>query len=93
MLSASSRIGIVVCIFAFGFLYIIQTSTVSVSGYDIGSLRKQVNELKYANDSIQVQIANYRSMKSIESRLAGLHFEPVRDVAYVKMDDHAVARR
>ncbi len=91
--SASTRSAVVVAVLALSFVYVIQTSAVSVTGYDLGDLQKERNDLHDEHDRIQVEIAGYRSMQSIEDRLATLALEPARDVVYVTAVGRSVARR
>jgi len=91
--SAACR-GILACtIILFGVLYVIQTSAISTAGYDIRDLERQKVELQRENQRIEYDIAKYRSMESIQARLAGMNMVPANDVQYVAMVGTAVARR
>ena len=77
----------------FGVLYIVQTSSLSVTGYDLGELQSTITSLKHETQSLDVEIANYRSMQSIEERVANLKLVPSTNVVYVTARDNSVALR
>lgn len=93
-MSTACRVTLVLSIVFFTFVYILQTSTMSVTGYDVSDLQKQRTVLQHENQRLEVEIAMHRSMTSIENRLTALHMVPAGDdVVYMSTHDTAVARR
>lgn len=77
----------------FGFLYLFQTSSVSLQGYDITDMQKQVQTLERENQALDLRVAELRSMGSIQERLKNLHLVAATDVQYVNPPGMVVARR
>lgn len=76
-----------------GVLYVAQTSSVSTKGYDINALQKTIVELKQDNQRLEFEIAQQRSMESIQARLKNLNLVAANQVEYVTLPGTAVARR
>ncbi len=76
-----------------GVSYIVQTSTMSTKGYDISALKKEVNVLEQENRRLSVQIAEHRSLRSVQSRVAKLDLVVAEDVTFISNGGSAVARR
>ena len=93
LLGTSFRIGISVFVLFFGFVYVIQLSSVSTKGYDINDLQKQVNQLQRENRKMNVEISKYRSMQSIQERLSNTDLVAVDKVTYKNIIGTVVARR
>ncbi len=93
MVSASFRFGLIMFIGAFGFLYIWQINSVSTKGYEISDLEQQIKQLEQENRKIDVHIAEYSSMQSIQARLANADLVPVDNVEYITLVGTAVAQR
>ena len=86
--------GILACfVIVFGVMYVIQTSAISTTGYDMRDLEKKITELERENQRVEYDIAKYRSMESIQARLAGMNMVPAGDVQYVALVGTSVARR
>ncbi len=93
MSSTSVRL-LVLFIFVIGsLLYVLQTSAVSTTGYEITAMQKQIQSLKQENQRVQFDIATHRSMKSIQARLSGLRMVAADEVEYINVPGGAVARR
>jgi hypothetical protein len=78
---------------ALSALYVVQTTAISVTGYDMGDLERQKSVLKRDAQALEVQIAQYRSMSSIQERLASLKMVNAADISYVNRFSAVVARR
>lgn len=76
-----------------GLLYVIETSAVSTTGYEITAIQKQINNLEQENQRLQFDIATHRSMKSIQERLRSLNLVAVADAEYINGSRMTVARR
>lgn len=87
------RFSLVAGISLLGVLYLMQTSTVSTKGFALQDLEKQVAKLEQENRKIEVSIAEFSSMKSIQERLDGLDLVPVEEIAYANDNGTTVARR
>lgn len=93
MVSASFRFGLIVFIVIFGFLYVWKTNSVSTKGYEISDLETHIKQLEQENRKLQVHIAEYSSMQSIQQRLAGADLVPTDHVEYVTLVGSTVAQR
>ena len=93
LMSTSIRIALIVAIVVFTLLYVVQITTVSTKGNDIALLEQQVRELKQETSLIDVDIAEHRSMQSIQERLGGLGMVDAGTVTYMSAGDTAVALR
>lgn len=93
MVSTTFRLSLVGFIVVFGALYIWQTNTVSTKGYAISELEQQIKQLEHENRRLDVRIAEYSSMKSIEQRLGQISLVPADSVEYVSIAGTAVAKR
>lgn len=78
--------------FVFGFLYLLQTSAVSGRGYELGDLESKVRDLKRETQRLDVEIASYRSMRSIQERLQGMDMVAADSVEYVSAGGRVAAR-
>lgn len=87
------RMFLVALIALFGVLYIGQTSSVSTKGFEISDLQKQIRELEQQTRSIDVEIAQHRSMVSIQNRLSDKGFVPAGQPQYIDVVGSAVVRR
>ena len=82
---------VLMVLFALG--YVIQTSAVSTKGYDISDLQKHVRTMRQEEQTLELQIAEYRSMASIQERLKAMNLVAAGDVQYVSEAGAVVARR
>jgi len=93
LVSTSFRISLIAFALIFGVLYVLQTATVSTKGYEISDLEQHLTELERETKKLDVQIAEHRSMHSIENRLARLNMVPADQMVYVSSGVPAVAKR
>ncbi len=91
--STACRTTLMVLVAIFGLLYLFEMNSVSATGYDIANLERQVTTLEQENQDLDVHIAHYRSMPSIQDRLASMNLVPVDSVQYVNAMGSIVARR
>lgn len=86
-----SLFGLVV--FLVGF-QVVEISSLSARGYEMSKLEKQIHEMEQENNSLELQIAEYRSLESIQNRLERLNLVAVSSPEYLSLDPHKqVARR
>lgn len=83
LVSTSFRFFLIVFTVIVGTLYVIQTADVSTKGYEISDLERQLGTLEHETKRLDVQIAQYQSMQSIETRLATLNLVPAEQIAYL----------
>ncbi len=92
-LSGSFRAGLIVFIVFFGISYVLQTTAVSTKGYIISDLERTVRDLKHETKQLEVDIAGYTSMQSIQARLSEIDLVVADSVDYITPVGTAVARR
>jgi len=83
LFSTSFRITLIVGIIVFSILYLLQMTALSTKSFNINDMQKQLTVLKHEDKKLTVQIAEYRSMKSLQTRLAKLDLVPVDHVVYL----------
>ena len=93
MVGTSCRMLLVGVIGVFGVLYIAQTSAISTKGFVMSDLQQQVQLLEQESRALSVDIAEHRSMHSIQERLDGMGFVAATQVEYRTPVGSAVARR
>lgn len=81
--SLRARIGLLIVTVGMVVLYVAQTSVVGSRTFEINELQTAARTLEQQERSLEVQIAEARSMNSIESRLAGKQFVRATSIAYV----------
>lgn len=74
-------------------LYVVRLSTVSVKGYDISALEKQVKTLQEDDRKLQFEIAKNGSMQNIQDRLRSGQFVPAEKPEFASLQPPAVAVR
>jgi len=93
MVSATFRVALMGCLLLFGVLYVIQMNEVSTKGFDMSDLQRNITQLGYENERLEFEIAQHRSLGSIQKRLEDMDFVRVTDARYVSAVGSAVARR
>lgn len=83
MFSTSFKATLIIGIITLGILYVLQMTALSTKGFAITDLQKQLTSLKHEDRNLTVQIAEYRSMTSLQERLARLDLVPVDNVTYI----------
>jgi hypothetical protein len=86
------RTFLVVSLFMFGFLYLLQTSTVSSKGYELSDLESRVQNLERDTQRLEVEIAAYRSMRSIQDRLENMDMVVADHVEYARTGGRVATR-
>ena len=92
-LSSSFRYILIVMIILFSVLYFAKSSALATRGYDIGDLENKIESLQQDNQKIEFEIANYRSIRSIENRLARLGMVEADNIEYANMLSPTFAMR
>lgn len=92
-LSKSFRVGLLVALLSLLVLDVFKTSIVSASGSDINTLKREVRELTQENERLDFEIAQYRSMNSIQARLSDLELVQSGTPSYVSLLEPTIALR
>jgi len=71
-----------------GVGYIFQVSSTAVSGYEINSLQNQSDDLKKEIQKLQVEIADYSSLNSVQVRAKNLGMVAVGDIKYKTIESN-----
>ncbi|OGH66407.1 MAG: hypothetical protein A3B90_00135 [Candidatus Magasanikbacteria bacterium RIFCSPHIGHO2_02_FULL_41_13] len=87
------RIFLTLLAFVLLILYVVRLSTVSVKGYDISALQKQVKILQDEENKLQFEIAKNGSMQSIQNRLKTVQFVPAEKPEFAVIAPPIVAVR
>jgi cell division protein FtsL len=72
-------------------VYVVRLSTVSIKGYDISALQKQVKTLQDDDNKLQFEIAKNGSMQNIQERLKNVQFVPVEKPEFASLQPPVVA--
>lgn len=73
--------------------YFYKISAMATVGYQIRDLEKTVADLEIANQKLEVEIARWSAMSSIEKRLADSHMVSVSDIKYIEGAYTSVAKK
>ncbi|HBB38534.1 MAG TPA: hypothetical protein DEP63_04180 [Candidatus Magasanikbacteria bacterium] len=92
LVSTTFRTMLLGAIVLFGVLYLFKVNTVSTQGFVISDLEVEIQELERENQRLDVQIASYRSMHSLEARLESTDLVAASDMQYLIPVGTAVAR-
>ncbi|GEM_PF-2028877 len=74
-------------------LYILKVTTVATKGNDFAKLEAHKKALLVETEQLNIEIAEHRSMKSIEERLKDVHMVRVDEMQYITPTGVAVVRR
>lgn len=91
--NSSISVGIFCIGIVFGIMYIVQTNSISTRGYEMSDLENQITSLEQENQKLEFQIASNKSMKSIQSRLAGTELVAANNFQYGSLVGTAMAMR
>lgn len=73
---------LLVVVAAGGFVYIREITSTAASGYDVSHLERRAAELRTEEQRLQLEAAEFNSLKRIEERIKTLNLVPVSAVAY-----------
>lgn len=83
-------LGILVLLFA---VYVCQTSSAAGSGYEMRDLQGKVDSLREDIQKIEVSVAAYSSMSSLERQIAKTGMIKVENMRYLNTVGPAVAKK
>jgi len=89
----SFRIFLTVLTLALLVVYVVRLSTVSVKGYDISALQKEVKTLQDEQARLQFEIARHGSMQNIQNRLKSIQFVPIEKPEFASLESPIIAAR
>lgn len=93
MLSKTCKTSLILFIFAFGLMYLLQTNAVSSKGFELSDLEIRAEELKRETQKLEVEISKYRSIQSIQERLQDMDMVAADNMEYLNNKDAVVVRR
>lgn len=74
-------------------LYLVQANNLAMRGYQIETLRQQIEKLRVESRDLESQALQLQSYQHLNSRLSGLNMVPAGDVKYLTADTNAVSLR
>lgn len=77
----------------FLILYIIQINKMNQTLYLIESYEKKIEELAEENEILEIQLSRLNGLKTIESLVRALNFEPTEKVHYIKILDDSIVTK
>lgn len=93
LFASTFRVGVCVVLIVCAFFYIFKMSAVSTKGFEIATLERQITTLERDIQKVDVEIAEYRSMESIQARVVDLNLVEAGPTTYLTPVGTAVARR
>lgn len=89
----TTRIILLSAIIIFGSAYIIKTAATAASGYQIYDLENKTQALEAEIKKLEIQIADYSSISSIQSRLPGNGLVTISQWQYYRPEEKAMAKK
>lgn len=77
MTGARMRVALLVVLVASSGAYVLRTGSSVALGYQIKGLETQIADLTAEQQKVEVEVATYRSMNSVQARLGDLKMVPV----------------
>lgn len=87
------RLAVFTSVVVFGVGYIVAMSNVSTKGYEMRSVERDIVTMKEDNQKLRLEIAQHRSLHSIQNRIATIGLVPVEGITYVSLEGTSVAQR
>ncbi len=78
---------------ASGFTYVFVTNTTAQEGFAIRSLQQKISDLQDANQKLELQAADLRSLTAVEQTSTQLGLVPAANFQYLAPTSGAVAAR
>ncbi len=88
-----ARVGLIALVAVFGVLYLGQTGSIAVAGYEIHNLEKQSANLSDEIKNLEVKVADHSSLVYIKKRLPELNMVAVAQVKHLTPVGAVVALR
>lgn len=87
---AGSLLLLLGCLTIVGVIYLSQASAVTATTYHIDALRMELEQLQNQNAALVLEIAQLEALSRVEERAAGLGFQAVTEVKYLKVEGYPV---
>lgn len=87
------RTAMIICALVAVVMYVVQTSTLATRTFVIHDLETELRSLEQEQRRLDIQIAEARALRTVESRLAGTEFVETTQVAYLSTPGTIVAQR
>jgi ATP/ADP translocase len=75
------------------FFYVIQTNTVTTSGFTVSQLTTQITALQADNRQLDVAVAEAQSIARLTTTVANQGYVPVDHIEYATIGSAVVAKR
>ena len=77
----------------FSLAYFWQVTSLSMKGFQIKNLDKQIQQLKKDSQKLELELTVEKSMMNVDERVKGLNLVAVKNVEYLNVISPAVALR
>ncbi|MBI5022925.1 MAG: hypothetical protein HZC05_02035 [Candidatus Magasanikbacteria bacterium] len=77
----------------FSLAYFWQVTSLSMKGFQIKDLDKQIQQLKKDSQKLELELTAEKSMMNVDERVKGLNLVEVKNVEYLNVASPAVALR
>lgn len=77
----------------FSLAYFWQVTSLSIKGFQIKDLDKQIQQLKKDSQKMELEITVEKSMMNVDERVKGLNLVAVQNVEYLNVVNPSVALR
>lgn len=83
---------VVLLIASLGIVYLVESNSMTTSGYQIQDLQDKVTELQKSNEELKLQSAELQSLKHLEQVKDDLNMVSNSQTSYVKGDNNIAMR-
>lgn len=73
--------------------YVIATNDLSIKGFELNALKKNINELSRENENFKLQTMSMESYNNLNERVAGLNMVAVDEIVYISAKDQVVVKK
>jgi hypothetical protein len=77
--------------FCFLVCYFFQINALTAQSYSLQEYQNQIDELSAQNGKLEVKLASFDSLSSVESLASSLQYEKITKINYVQIMEGAVA--
>jgi len=74
-------------------VYLFEVNYIAAKGFYMRDLEKQISDVQYENEKLQLQAIEMRSMSDLSQKIEQLGMEPVDEITYFDTAGQVVARR
>lgn len=76
-----------------GVFHIIITNNLSIKGFELNELKKEIKSMASENEELKVKTMSMESYDSLSKRVQELNMVTVGEVAYIAAGEQAVAKK